>query len=86
MKVIILYSTICWWPTTPGKKKKPGTLSRSHRQRMDGITFISQQQALKSQLGVKLSAIELVRCTVFCVFNRSCSHGPVIKPKPNQTT
>ena len=22
---------------------------------------------------------------MYCVFKRSCSHGPVLKPKPNQT-
>ncbi len=47
---------------TFGKKKEPGTLSRLHRLRMDGIAFISQRQALKSQQGVKptvkLSAME----------------------------
>ena len=39
---------ICWWPKTSGEKKKPGKLSRSCSQHMDGIPFISQQQALKS--------------------------------------
>ena len=45
--------------------------------------LFSQQQALKAQRGVKLSAMELVCCTVYCAFKRSCSHGPVLKP--NQT-
>ncbi len=53
-------------------KKKPGTVSRSHRQCMDGIAVISQQQVLKSQQGVKptvkLSAMELVQCTAYCAF------------------
>ncbi len=61
---------ICWWPRTFGEKKKPGKVSRSCRQRMDGILFISQQQTLKSQGGVKptvkLSAMEKfdVQCIV----------------------
>ncbi len=53
---------------------------------MNGIAFNSQQQALKSQRGVKptdkLSAMEKVPCTVYCAFKHSCSHGPVTKPKP----
>ena len=57
---------ICWWPRTSGEKKKPGKVSRSCMQCMDGNTFSSQQQAqaLKSQrrvkATVKLSAMELV--------------------------
>ena len=57
---------------------------------MDGIAFISQQQVLKSQQGVKpavkLSAMEFVRRAVYCTFKRSFAHGPVLKPsqtKPN---
>ncbi len=46
------------------EKKKPGTVPRSHRQRMDGNAFVSQQQELKSQRGVKptvkLTAMEVV--------------------------
>ncbi len=83
----IWYPTNCWWPRTSGEKNKPGKMSKSCRQRMDDIPFIFQQQALNSQLGVmhtvKLSAMEKVRCSVYCTFKRSWSHGPVIKP--NQT-
>ncbi len=87
----IWYPTICWWPKISGKKKKPGKVSRSCRicrYHMDGIAFVSQQQALKSQWGlkptVKLSAMKLVQCTVYCAFKCSCSHGPVIKTKTKQ--
>ncbi len=69
--------------------KKPGKVSRSCMQHMDGNTFISQQQALKSQQRVKpafkLSAVEKVWRAVYCTFKRSFSHGPALKPNPNQT-
>ncbi len=64
-----------------------GKVSRSCVQHMDGITFISQQQEQKYQWTikptVKLSAMELVQCTVYFAFKHSWSHGPRIKP--NQT-
>ncbi len=41
----------------PLGEKKPGKVSRSFMQHKDGNTFISQQQALKSQQRVKLAAM-----------------------------
>ena len=74
----------------PLGKKRNKKVSRTCRQGMDGIPFISQQQALKSQRGVKptvkLSAMEKVRCAVYCSFKRSCSHGPVMKPNQTKDT
>ncbi len=84
---MMLYTMIFWWPRTSGAKKRPGKVSRSCMQHMDGNTFISQQQALKSQqrvkATVKLSAMEKVRRVVYRTFKCSFSHGPVLKPKPN---
>ena len=78
---------IFWWPRTSGAKKRQGKVSKSCMQCMDGNTFISQQQALKSQQRVKptikLSAMEKVQRVVYRTFKRSFSLGPVLKPKPN---
>ncbi len=82
----IWYPMICWWPKTSGEQRKSVTVNKLHRQHMGGSTFIFQQ-ALKSQRGVKptvkLSAMEIFQCAVYCTFQRAFSHGPVIKP--NQT-
>ncbi len=65
MKVI---ANRCVWVAYK-EKKKLGKVSRSCRQRMDGIPFISQQQALKSQQAYIQSSCQLwkkfdVQCIV----------------------
>ncbi len=49
----VWYPTICWWPRTYGEKKTLGIMSRSCMQCIDGNSFISQQQVLKSPWRVK---------------------------------
>ncbi len=72
------------------EKKRPGKVSRLHRQRMDGITVISQQQALKSQRGGQaysqavshgVSLFYSVLC--FQVFSLTFACNKT-KPKPNK--
>ncbi len=66
-------STLLYCHRTVWSSTKAGTVSRLHRQRMDGIAFISQQQVLKSQRGVKptvkLSAMEFVHVQCIVLLN-----------------
>ena len=66
-------------------RKKPGTVSRSLRQHIDGNSIIFQQTGAKvstrsEAYTVKLSVMEIGQCEVNCTFQCSFSHEPVIKP------
>ncbi len=71
-------------PRPLGKKKKPGAVSRSPRQHMDGNSFISQLTGAKvSRMSHAVIHVDIIECAVNCTFKRSFSHEPV--PKQNRT-
>ncbi len=80
---------ICWWLNTSGEDNKPGTVSRSLRQGMDGNSIISQltgAKVLRMNQAYSQAVSHgdtVVQCAVNFTFKRPFSHEPVIKP--NQT-
>ncbi len=69
----IKYSTICWWSKDLlGEEKKPGMVSRSLRQPMDGHNIIFQLTRAKvSRMSQAYTVMEMVRRAVNCTFKRS---------------
>ncbi len=81
---------ICWWSKTSGKEKKPGIVSKSLRQCMDGRQQYHLPASLKEDSSlhtVKLSVMEIVQCACSALyFQKFFLTWTCIKTKPNQYT
>ena len=90
----IWYPTICWWPTTSGEHGSQEQCQGQVVSMSFGQTYRWQQSHLSttgakvSHQGfkptVKLTAMKILRCAVYCTFKRACPNGPVkSQAKPN---